>query len=91
MKGKNMASRQVTKSRKDSDGDITALCNSSESWSPRLKSGAISDIESGAHTYYVLVDGARVDIEVVPGSSGKYLRTRRDQTSRNNLDNLPDC
>jgi len=30
-----MADRQVTQSRKDSDGDILALCNPGEYWSPR--------------------------------------------------------
>jgi len=30
-------------------------------------------------------------IRVVAGSTGKYLRTDWDSTSRNNLDDLPDC
>ncbi len=87
-----MARRKVTRSRKDQDGDITALCNSGEFWSPRLKRDAISDIESGTHSYYVDVPGTGpVDIRVVNGSNGKYLRTDPDKTSRNNLDDLPDC
>ena len=86
-----MADRRVSRSRKDRDGDITALCNPGDHWSPRLKAGAITDIESGAHTYHVLVGGRRVGIHVVNGPSGKYLRTDPDTTSRNNLDDLPDC
>lgn len=87
-----MARRKVTKSRKDSDGDITALCNSGEIWSPRSKRDAIDDIESDRHSYYVDVPGTgAVDIRVVRGSNGKYLRTDPDRTSRNNLDDLPDC
>jgi hypothetical protein len=86
-----MARRKVTHSRKDEDGDITALCNPGQTWSPRLKSGAISDIETGVHSYYVGSGINEVDIHVVDGPSGKYLRTDPDKTSKNNLDDLPDC
>lgn len=86
-----MAERRVTRSRKDRDGDITTLCNPSEGWSPRRKADAISDIDNSTHSYFVLVNGARVAIRVVDGPSGPYLRTAPDQTSRNNLDDLPDC
>lgn len=86
-----MADRRVTKTRKDKDGDITALCNPEEWWSPRKKADAISDIEGGTHSYYVLQDGKRTDIHVVKGANGKYLRTDPDTTSHNNLDDLPDC
>lgn len=87
-----MADREVTASRKDKDGDILALCNSGSYWSPRMKRDAIDDIESGSHTYYVDVSGTgRVDIHVVNGPNGKYLRTDPDRSSRNNLDDLPDC
>jgi len=86
-----MADRRVTQSGKDQDGDITKLCNPNASWSPRYKSGAISDIESGTHTYYVQDAGGRSDIIVVKGRTGKYLRTDPDGRANNNLDNLPDC
>lgn len=87
-----MADRQVTATRKDSDGDILALCNAGESWSPRAKADAIRDIENGVHTYFVRwQDGPRTEIRVVNGPTGKYLRTDRDNTTRNNLDDLPDC
>ena len=87
-----MADRKVTASGKDKDGDITKLCNSDYSWSPRSKANAISDIEGNVHTYYVQQPGtSRVDVHVVDGSNGKYLRTTADKSSKNNLDNLPDC
>jgi hypothetical protein len=87
-----MVSRKVTHSGKNPDGDITALCNPGEFWSPRNKEDAIRDIERGDYSYYVEAPGVGpVDIEVVPGSNGKYLRTERDRTTRNNLDDLPDC
>ncbi len=41
-----MAKRQVTQTQKDTDGDITALCNPEASWSPRKKADAINDIFS---------------------------------------------
>lgn len=87
-----MARREVTRSRKDSDGDITALCKTGEAWSPRNKRDAIDDIETERHSYFVDVTGVgEVDIHVVNGPNGKYLRTDPDRTSRNNLDDLPDC
>ena len=89
-----MALRLVTASGKDKDGDITSLCNGSEKdWSPRLKWSAILDIQDGDHSYYATWKdgGSPTLIRVVDGPTGKYLRTDRDQTPRNNLDDLPDC
>ena len=84
-----MADRRVTGTGKDPDGDITALCGS---WGIATKSQAIRDIESGTHTYYVQEPGTnRVDVHVVDGPTGKYLRADADPNSDNNLDNLPDC
>lgn len=86
-----MADRAVRKTGKDKDGDITALCDSGAGWSPRLKSDAISDIENNIHTYHVPWTSGRTEITVVKGPNGKYLRTVRDGSIRNNLDELPDC
>jgi hypothetical protein len=82
----------VSRTRKDEDGDILALCYPGASWSPRSKRDAIYDIEHGVHRYYVpWSDGVSTWIHVVDGPTGKYLRTDKDNTSRNNLDDLPDC
>lgn len=87
-----MADREVRQTGKDDEGDITSLCNQAMSWSPRSKSNAISDIESDTHSYYVKGQGGtRIDIHVVNGPTGKYLRTDPDKTSSNNLDDLPNC
>ena len=86
-----MADRAVRQSRKDENGDILALCNAGEFWSPRSKGDVINDIELQLHTYYVPWVSGRTEIRVVNGAHGKYLRTDRDQTQRNNLDDLPDC
>ena len=86
-----MADRAVRKTGKDRDGDITKLCDQGQLWSPRSKALAITDIETGVHTYHVPWAGGRTEIRVVNGQNGKYLRTDRDSTSKNNLDDLPDC
>ena len=84
--------RYVNKTGKDEDGDITKLCNSGADWSPRSKADAIDDIDRGDHEYWVSWPGEEeTRIHVVRGATGKYLRTDRDDTSENNLDDLPDC
>lgn len=86
-----MANRKVTRTDKDEDGDILALCNSGKRWSPRKKHRAIRDIERDRHSYYVQENGRRVGIHVVEEWDGKHLRTDPDATTSNNLDDLPDC
>ena len=86
-----MANREVTRTRKDRNGDITALCHPRKYWSPRSTQNAIRDIEGRRHSYYVMQNGRRVDIHVVDGPNGKYLKTDPDETVSNNLDDLPDC
>ena len=86
-----MSRRGITHSRKDQDGDITALCNPGAAWSPRLKAGVIADIESGTHQYFVGGGGQEVAVNVIDGPTGKFLRTDPDTTNTNNLDDLPDC
>lgn len=84
--------RLVTATMKDSQGDILGLCSNWGSWSPRYKVDAINDIETGFYQYYVSLLGlGDVDIHVVNGPNGKYLRTDPDKTLGNNLDSLPDC
>jgi hypothetical protein len=87
-----MAVREVIGTRKNTEGDITSVCNKHEYWFNRNKNEAISDIESGLHSYYVNVDNKMVRIVVVNDPKiGKYLRTDPDKTTKNNLKILPDC
>lgn len=86
-----MADRAVRKTGKNNEGDITTLCDDGAYWSPRSKANVIADIESGAHTYHVPWTSGRTEIRVVQEATGKYLRTDRDDTQKNNLDDLPDC
>ena len=83
-----MAERRVRQTGKDEDRDITSLCNEGESWSPRTKTEAISDINSGSYVYFVDEAGYKTEVHV---TSDGHLRTDADATSANNLDNLPDC
>jgi hypothetical protein len=86
-----IAKRTVRQIKKDEDGDIIALCDNAELWSPRYKQDAIIDIENSTHTYYVPWIGGSTEIRVVNGTKGKYLRTDKDNSDRNNLEELPDC
>ena len=56
-----------------------------------MKADAITDIENGSYRYVVVWPEKKTEIRVVNGPSGKYLRTDRDDTTRNNLADLPDC
>ena len=84
-----MVPRRVTRTGKDSDGDITALCGS---WGRVTKTIAIREIESNSRSYYVQDRySRRAIVIVVNGPTGKYLRTDPNSSCSDNLDNLPDC
>lgn len=85
-----MSERSVTRATQDNSGNTTHLGNPGSSWSPRPARDVIGDIDSGAVTYHVPWQTGRTDIHVVDGAHGRYLRTDRDSTTRNNLDELPD-
>ena len=86
-----MSDRAVRQTSKDQDGDITALCDPGKDWSPVTKATAIADIQSGTHRYHVPWASGSTQILVVEGTNGPYLRTDRDNSPTNNLDELPDC
>lgn len=86
-----MADRLVIKTRKGYDGDILALCNPDESWSPRFKHEAIQDIETKLHNYFVEVEKEQVNISVVLIKGSKHLITDKRKTLTNNLEQLKDC
>ena len=76
--------RPVDRTRKDLDGDITALCGTGQSWSPRLKRDAISDIELGIHRYYVPWQSGRtwIRLSMAPtGSTSAPIATRHPATT----------
>ena len=85
-----MAFRQVTRTGKDRDGDITALCGD---WGRSEKPQAIRDIENDWHTYFVRdYLGNAAYVRVITNYTGyKYLRTNPNLSEADNLDNLPNC
>lgn len=86
-----MVEREIKKIKKDELGNIFAICNPGEWWSPKSIYEAIMEIEESLYGYYVLVNEQRVDLNVVNDPKGKYLRTDPDKTINNNLDELPAC
>jgi len=80
--------QQVTKSKKDSDGDITGLCGAA--WS-HTKSQAVQNIKGDKQAYSVFAGGLTTYVRVGTRGGKDYLTTNADSTGRNNLDNLPDC
>lgn len=87
-----MAFRRVASAFSDSHGDIVALAHQGEDWSPRTAEDVIADITAGIHHYVVAVPGEpTVDIHVVDGPAGLYLRTNPDADKDNNLDSVPDA
>lgn len=87
-----MENREVTKVIINQHGDVVALCNDAELWSPKLRSIAIPEIELSINQYYVMHNGEKVDIQVTVNSDNKkMLITNPDMTSKNILLDLPDC
>jgi hypothetical protein len=86
-----MAERKITQTRKGYAGDILALCNPDESWSPRFKNDAIRDIESNLHNYYVEVNNDRINILVEIKRGSKRLVTNKQELLTNKLEQLKDC
>jgi len=76
--------RRVLATGKDDDGDITSLCNSVKTWSPRSRALAISDIEGGVIGYFVQ-DSLKNQaiVRVKSRNSIKYLATDPDSSTAN--------
>lgn len=58
-------------------------------WHPEEQ--AIQNIELRVHSYFVMVNGRRVDVIVATHNGRKYLKTTADGYAPNNLLNLPEC
>ena len=86
-----MESREVTHTGKDEHEVITKLCNPESEWKSVSAKKAIKQIDDRTHEYFVGGGEQIVPVLVVPRGVGKYLRTSRDETDANNLDELPDC
>jgi hypothetical protein len=79
--------RRITAIKKDRSGNIVALCNPGESWSPRRAADVAKDIGTSERSYYVQVSGRRIYVKLISGG----LQTTKDVASAHNLGNLPVC
>jgi hypothetical protein len=88
-----MTIRQITcvnKSDRDNPWERIVAIGGAD-WK-RTQSDAISDIESGAHSYYVSLAGKETRVIVAESRFGnKYLKTEADGFESNNLLSLPEC
>lgn len=86
-----MESREVTKTIKNQHGEVVALCNDAELWSPKLRSIAIPEIELKINRYYVKQNDEEIDIQILNGSGKKkILIANPEKANLNLLMELPD-
>lgn len=57
----------------------------------KVEEAVIREIERGANSYYVMVDGRSVQVVVSTRRGRKYLKTTADTSTQNNLLVLPEC
>ncbi|MEG3615573.1 DUF3892 domain-containing protein [Isoptericola haloaureus] len=81
-----MWERRITHVRRDRQG-VTTHVGMPGVWNETVPE-AIKDIENRQKNYYVEWPERRTEVRVV-NAFPKYLRTDRDNTPRNNLDDLP--
>ena len=86
-----LADRFVRGVQRDDRGAIVALCDDGALWSPRSTADVIADIESGTYRYVAVWTDGTTTIRVVTDGNGKYLRTDKETSGRNNLLDLPDA
>jgi hypothetical protein len=78
--------RKVRAVKRDRQGNITALCNPGESWSPRRVTDVVRDIRLNKTSYYVQQAASRRYVRLI---GGRLLRTTPDATDENSLLALP--
>jgi hypothetical protein len=84
--------RYITHIKKASNLDVIEICNPGQPWSPVSKKDAIHDIVSKTYQYLVNWGDFTTEIKVVVSNINyKYLRTDKDGSARNNLEELPNC
>jgi hypothetical protein len=87
--GHPVTARRVTIAGRDRHGYITHLVNPGEAWSPRSCSDVMLDLELGQFSYYVQWPERKTEVRGAEDVGGKYLRTDRDASARNDLLDLP--
>lgn len=61
------------------------------SWGKISQQDAIREIKNNTNSYYVLVAGNEVKVEVRSNGTHEYLRTETDNTTVDNLLSLKEC
>lgn len=74
----------------DSIHSIGGLNGDGTRWKLSQKQ-AISDIETGKHSFYVTASGHTVRVIVATHNGNKYIKTEADGLYPNNLLSLPEC
>jgi hypothetical protein len=77
--------RRVKATKKDREGNIVALCNPGQSWSPRRTKDIARDISSGAKSYYVQEHERRSYVRSISGV------LQAGQEADDTLARLPTC
>ena len=77
--------RRVRTTQKDCEGNIVALCNSGQEWSPRRTRDVLRDIRCGQKSYYVQTEQGRRYVRAVSGR----LQTTADDADESLLSRLP--
>lgn len=83
--------RRVTAVAWDEDGEIAALCNPDERWSPVYRDTVVRHLKTGLFEYRVTEDDYVSYVQVTEDpEGGEQLMTTPDPESANNLENLPE-
>ncbi|MFO0566817.1 MAG: hypothetical protein U0263_14200 [Polyangiaceae bacterium] len=77
--------RRIRLTKKDRKGNIVALCNPGQPWSPRRTADVIRDIQTNKVSYYVRESERPKYVRVVSGA----LVSTAETSDLNNLHNLP--
>jgi hypothetical protein len=81
--------RYVTHTVRDRKWRIVGLANPKEHWSPRTRSEVVDDLVAGRCRYFARRGNTSVEIQTVRIGALRFLRTKPDGKSSNNLRSLP--
>lgn len=86
-----MADRLVTRICRFRTGEIIALCNPFEPWSPVTVFDACNDIVSESHSYYLKVGGVNLPISLAHGNGESLLVACSRDGGTDHLELLPEA
>lgn len=76
--------------QRDEQGDLVALCNPEEGWSPVYRETVIRHLTTGLFDYFTAKADYITYVRIDEGPDGSRLLTTPDPNSPNNLENLPE-